>query len=109
MKRVRFLHVRHRVTGETAIGMRQPGGTVLVQFDSLLHTQSHGWHLYPRHHFFRHRRRGSSRSPLPPAGYTVNQDVHVIDGHMVSTEELLNILPPKRNALFYVARNNGSS
>lgn len=51
----RDLRVRHRASGEGALGKKAPGGCILVQFDRITHPQSHGWHLYPRHHF--HRRR----------------------------------------------------
>ncbi len=52
--------VVHVDSGETAIARKAPSGCVLVQFNRFDHPQSHGWHLYPRHHFKRrcdtHRR-----------------------------------------------------
>jgi len=50
MKR-REMHVVHKATGETALGVKAPSGCVLVQFDRFEHPQSHGWHLYPRRAF----------------------------------------------------------
>lgn len=49
------LHVRHIASGRTAIARKLPRGLLLVQFDLFAHPHSHGWHLYPRHHFKRRR------------------------------------------------------
>jgi hypothetical protein len=53
--RSRFMRVRHRDSGKTAIAQRGPRGTVLVQFNDIEHPHGHGWHLYPRHHWERRR------------------------------------------------------
>lgn len=52
MKR-QIMRVRHVDTGEPAIARKASRGCVLVQFSRFYHPQSHGWHLYPRHHFVR--------------------------------------------------------
>lgn len=53
----RYLRLRLKGTKEAALGRKAPGGCVLVQFNRMDHPQSHGWHLFPRHHFVRRRRR----------------------------------------------------
>jgi hypothetical protein len=41
------MHMRHKQSGKTVIAIKSANATVLAQFDSLKHPQSHGWHLYP--------------------------------------------------------------
>lgn len=53
--RRRMMMVQHRDTKEPAIAMKVKSGCVLVQFNNLNHSQSHGWTLYPRHHFERRK------------------------------------------------------
>ena len=55
-KRGTLMSVRQIGTGQTALALRAPDGCVRVQFDDLRHPQSHGWHLYPRHHFRANRK-----------------------------------------------------
>lgn len=55
------MRLRLKGTNETAIGLKAPGGCVLVQFNRIDHPQSHHWHLYPRHHWVR-RGRPTKRS-----------------------------------------------
>lgn len=52
----RYMRVRERSTGKTALGVKGEHGTVWVQFNDLSHPQSHNWHLHPRSRF--HRLRG---------------------------------------------------
>lgn len=68
------IQVQHKATGETALAQIAPSGCLLVQFDRFTHPQSHGWHLYPRHHFVRRKKFGYynteakgylNRFPLP--------------------------------------------
>ena len=56
-KEHRTLSLTQRGTGQDAIGIKAPGGCVLVQFNRIDHPHGHGWHLYPRHHFTRRRRK----------------------------------------------------
>lgn len=51
----KFLYIRHKATGKTALGLKAPDGCVLAQFDHHSHRHSHGWHLYPRGAFVRRR------------------------------------------------------
>ena len=51
-----MMRLIHKDSKETAIGMKLKDGLVLVQFNKIDHPQSHGWHLYPRHHFKRRRK-----------------------------------------------------
>jgi hypothetical protein len=48
-----MLQLRHKQSGKTAIGIKGPSATVLVQFDDKKHPQAFGIHLYPRSAFKR--------------------------------------------------------
>jgi hypothetical protein len=67
----KYLRVRHKATGETAIALRRPDGLMIVQFDRYPHPLAHGWHLFPRHHFHRLKGRAMNydapvaRKPVP--------------------------------------------
>ena len=87
-----FLRVLHKATGQTALGIRHPDGCVLVQIDLFSHPQSHGWHLYPRHHFRRYRR-PESWAPLRVTQPFINRDLFLISGHEVTAEELQDATP----------------
>ncbi len=54
-----MMAVRHKATGRTAIAIRISRGLMLVQFNNIaaMGELSSGWHLYPRHHFKRRRRK----------------------------------------------------
>lgn len=57
----RYLSLRHKATGATALGRKVTNGLVLVQFDRAAHPQAYGWHLYPRRAFQRIRPKRTPR------------------------------------------------
>lgn len=61
MSERKMIRIRHKDSKEPAIGLKVKGGLVLVQFNRLTHPQSHGWTLYPRHHFERRSDRQTKR------------------------------------------------
>lgn len=58
VKRMKFMRVRHKATGRTALGIAMKDGLMIVQFNNVkaMGWLSGGWHLYPRHHFKRRRK-----------------------------------------------------
>ena len=62
----KICNVRHKATGDRAIARQATHllpGTILVQFNSLHHHQSHGWHAY-RSDEFEHDNTMGGHAPL---------------------------------------------